>query len=553
MPSVEFNSLHNRVNLNGIDYDLYSGYLSANDILSIADVPRYGSRQTHQQIAAGIPPHQRPVERWQRPLDQKKVSEIAEIYGSDLVNNLMPNPVILASVPPARGSTLTPPRPVMISLGGIDQAAPNLYKFNIPETPNKSIWILDGQHRIFGMRETRNPDYSTDRSDLPIPFILLHGDNYTAPMLAEIFTYVTSKATEMNPIHRAWMHYSFEIPEYDNQDRLDSMEAVTHLCTESNFGPMGGTPAAGAANNPFYDNIKFNPDQQAGFYAFKFDAKSLADEIFKNYYKNLPTTATRLGPLELAEQIVYSVKAFEYHDSHKNGSVDGGSRLFDDDAGSPPLKMLADCYLQAVLLHLRDNNSTSFTGWKNLLGDGIRQFQNNDWRLLWLGSLDGTNQLDSKRVAIKVFKHYLSATGALPNRIVDYLRGQGSRIEVVSYFWDPVNNRKRRGARYPTGGGIVNVGARNLSVPLGTAVSTRTGVYVKVPDGVHNIVIKAVRDYDINPNQELSGVKKQKGIDIDGQLTRTSYGNADELNIVIETISFSGATSDRTQIRLDKY
>jgi len=530
---------------------MYSGYLSANEIISIAEVPRYGSTQRHLAIASGIPPHHTPVEKWQRPLDNSKVKGIAEVYSSDTKNNLMPNPVILATAQ-LGGATILPPEPVMLSLGDVSKQAPNLFTFKIPVSNPKKIWILDGQHRVFGMQETAN-SYPVDRSDAPIPFILLHGTTYTAPMLAEIFTYVTSKATEMDKIHRAWMHYSFKIPEYDDPDRQDSMETVTHLCTESDFGPFGGIPSAGTVNNPFYDNIRFNPDLTAGYFAFQLDAKSLADDIFKNYYKKLPNGAIRLAPKDLAEQLVYAIKAIEYHDDNKQGSLHpkGGSRLFDD-SPKAPLKMLGDCFITAVLHYLRTGNRTSMTGWKNFLGDGIREFDKADWKLDWVSSLDGSDQNDSKKVAIQIFKYYLSTTAKPSHRIDDYLRGAGAELEVISYYWDPVKKRRRTGASYPSNTTTISVGASIQSATMGSASAVRTGVTVQVPDNVHNIVLRKIHDCDINPNEELEGIKKIKGIDIDYQLNRTAWGTAGKLNIVAKTISFSGITSESTLVRLDK-
>ena len=63
-PNLEAVCLTNRVDLNGVEYYLYLGYLSASDILKIARVPSFGDSKSNVDIASGIPPHKDPVEDW---------------------------------------------------------------------------------------------------------------------------------------------------------------------------------------------------------------------------------------------------------------------------------------------------------------------------------------------------------------------------------------------------------------------------------------------------------------------------------------------------------
>ena len=59
----------------------------------------------------------------------------------------------------------------------------------IPEDHHKRFWIIDGQHRISGLGHS-----SCAQKNNYIPFVLLHGDDYTGPDFAEIFAMVTTKA-----------------------------------------------------------------------------------------------------------------------------------------------------------------------------------------------------------------------------------------------------------------------------------------------------------------------------------------------------------------------
>jgi hypothetical protein len=555
MPPVVFHCLHQNVTLNGgATFDLFQGYLSANEILDIADVPRFSDNQTNISIVNNIPPKQTPVLKWQRPLMQSKVDSIAETYSSAVSNNLMPNPIILAADPNLTHTAnhFIRSSPVTMAAGAIVNAVPNLYEISVGIAPNteKPIWILDGQHRTYGMQATQNHVAlgGVDRSNEKIPFILLFGPNYTPEMLAEIFTHVTSGATEMHPIHKAWMHYSFSIPMYDNVKRHSSLEVATHLCFEGSFG----NAADGTVTNPFYDKIRFNPKLPVqSFYAFEFDANVLADFVYNNYYKD--ATNSILTPLQVAEQLCYSIKAFEFHDQHSasHASAKTGSRLFED---RTKLSMLANCYVTAVLQHLvNPTNHKTYNQWKSHLSDSIRQFDNSDWDLTWIGALDGATSTDSKTIAENVFLHYLNATVSIGHKPSDYLRGAGAKIVITSHYWNQGSNRKRTGAAYPSSvPKEISVASPNQSFTMGSPAQIRTGITVSIHPDCKNLKIKSIHDYDINPNQELRRALSKGGLDVDTQLNRTAWGSADKLNVAIKTISFSGSTEETTAVRLDR-
>ncbi|MEL0101240.1 MAG: hypothetical protein VW862_06030 [Euryarchaeota archaeon] len=556
MTTLNVVCLHQKVSLNGnADFDLFQGYLGAADILKIADVPRFSDTQTNISIVNNIPPKQTPVLKWQRPLMSDKVESIGEIYSSSSVNNLMPNPIILASNPSfaQTSSDYVKTTPFEIASGAVPIAVPDLYNIEVGVGANsdKPIWILDGQHRTYGMLHTASftPTGGIDRSNEPIPFILLHGQNYTPEMLAEIFTHVTSGATEMHPIHKAWMHYSFEIPEYDDSRRHKSLEVSTHLCAEGSFG----IDANGKVTNPFYDLVRFNPKLASKkYYAFEFDAHTLGDMVYSNYYKN--ATSGVLSPIGVAEQLCYAIKAFETHDQYSKiggSSSKFGSRLFCDTA---PLKMLADCYVIAVLRHIVDpSNHKTYNQWLGHLSDPIRQFDNSDWRMTWIGALDGATQNDSKSIATDVFLHYLNTTVSIGQKLPDYLEGAGAKLTLTSHYWNYSTNRKKGGAQFPSSTPKnINIGMPNQNFTMGSGSQIRTGISIKVADECKNLKIKGVYDIDINPNVELKKALNKNGMDVGKKLAETTWGSLDQLNIAIKTISFSGSTETTTAVRLDK-
>jgi len=386
-------ALHNSVNLNGTIYDLYMGYLSANDILKVTMVPSFDPGKSNAEIAQGVPPHKDPVVDWQRPIDSKdisatklsKVSSIAKIYSDSKKQNLMPNPIIISINPLLKADNDVKVEPKMVTESdGLSQVK-GLFKleFTYVEEDKKNgvkskkpLWLLDGQHRTVGMQKTTDwvAKGGVDRSNDKIPFILLHGDTYKPSQLAEIFTHVTSGATAMDEIHKEWMHYAFKLPTYDNDDMYAGMNATTELCIQSKFGASG---SGGEIENPFYDRIQFNPSpsKAQGFYAFKFTSKSMAGWFGNIYYKG---NTKPLMPIELAEQIANSVRSFYELDNHRDGKK-GGSRLFDN--GSQTLTgALAEPWIKACLTYLRldCHSGMTFDGWKEHLSDAHRQFQGSD-------------------------------------------------------------------------------------------------------------------------------------------------------------------------------
>ena len=543
--------IQHSVDLNGTEYWLYMGYLSASEIFKIAKVPSFSESKKNVQIAQGIPPHTDPVEDWQRPVINEKIKTIAEIYSSNSENNLMPNPVIISENPLLRndsdvGISISP---FYAQIGQQKKQVEELSTVKFQYTSNKQpLWLLDGQHRTQGMKNTANHVAAggIDRSDVKIPFILLHGDSYDPSQLAKIFTHVTSGATAMDPIHKDWMHYSFKLPKYDKIENRSAMKAVTHLCIDSKYG----NATDGEITNPFYDSIRFNPKLEPnGFYAFEFDAPNWSTLISKIYYKG---NSSPLDPKDLAEQIAYAVNAFYELDSN-NKNAAGGSVLFDN--GGKRLTRLAEAYLCAVLHYLRNTSITGMTynEWKMYLSDSIRDFGSNNWTMPWVGGLDGAPGNKSRQLAERVFEKYLSATSPIGHKIVDYLKGSGASFRLVSLKWNDSKNKKIENNSFPKKvSGDMSVGAASLSYALGTSSDDRLGLRIELPDGQENIDIVDVFDIEVVPSNKLSATKQKRAMNVEHLFIREPPGKEGEFRIMVRTRAFSSSTVVDTEIRIDR-
>lgn len=551
--TIRVNCISNLVDINGTEYWLYMGYLSANDILRIARVPSFSETKTNVQIAEGIPPHKDPVEDWQRPVIDDKIETISRIYSSSTENNLMPNPVIISENPLLRDDDDIDVdiSPFQAQLGQHQDQVQDLHVVEFTFTENKKpLWLLDGQHRTLGMKDTSKlagPGLDgIDRSEQPIPFILLHGDSFDPSQLAKIFTHVTSGATAMDPIHKDWMHYSFKLPKYDLVKNQSAMETVTNLCIDSHYGDSSG----GRIQNPLYDKIRFNPKlEPKGYYAFEFDAPNWSTWISKIYYDG---NSSPLDPSELAAQVAYSIKAFHDLDSNRKNAAKG-SVLFDNSAKR--LSRLAEAYLCAVLNFLRNTcpAGMTFNEWKSHLSDPIRDFGANDWTMPWVGGLDGAAGNKSRQLAERVFEKYLSENSTVGHKITDYLKGEGAALQLTSVYWDHVKDRKIENNAHPkkTSAKMV-VGAANLSFALGTSAEERLGFRIELPSGINNIDIVDVFDIEEIPSVKLPQTKQKRAMNVEELLDRDPPGKKGVFRIMVRTRAFSSATVIDTGIRIDR-
>ena len=545
-----------KIELNGNYYHMYLGFASSNLIDSIADVPNFANEAEHEHLANELLTP--PIRSWQRPFIQQKIDDIAKIYAATDKDNVMPNPVILSTNPLVQDQhgILVKPKVKRIHINDTeDVEVSELWNIKIDSSGGKPLWILDGQHRTFGMKSTANDPNGVDRSDMPIPFILLHGENYDPPMLAEIFTYVTSGAKEMDPIHKYWMHYSFKLGRHAKPEIQNSMKASIALCDEEFFNSAvideNEHETTEQVWNIFRNRIKFNPRDEnfSGYYSFNFTCASLSDLIAKQYYTG---NSQPLDPKDLAAQICFAVKAFHDSDKYKEDTR-GGSVLFDNSIPKTRrLSRLATAFVHSALEFLRVDQPEGFSyqQWKEHLCDGVREFDRNDWGMSqWRGGgLDGASGNRSDKLAKRVFLKYLKMTqkehDEISNtRIIDFLWGTGRKVKITAYAWNDETDRVIRAIRGPkarlertfdAGGGQMH------TLFLGQNGIDR--IAFTVEPAIDCVDIIRVVDGDAQPNEQLPGSKSKKGENILARLERTNPGSEDKLTVWVTTEAWSTHT-----------
>jgi len=264
MPAKTVVCIKGVAQIHGRSDEMLTGFLTPNELIQFCSVPSFPPNMSHVQISSGL--YTPPIANWQRPLDQTKISEIAQDIGSAEVDNaskdsLMANPVLVG-----RSDKLNQPdvslgtSPHRINIGGTSEVVPGVFEVRFTSSDeHKPLWVLDGQHRIHGIGnsdlrvdEDGNPipNNGTLLQNQPIPVVFIIEQNYTAKFLAKIFTQVTTKAEPMHAIHGDWMEYAFDMGDYDGVSAKYAMNAVADLTTIQEFDNVA---------NPFFGQIVFNP------------------------------------------------------------------------------------------------------------------------------------------------------------------------------------------------------------------------------------------------------------------------------------------------------
>jgi hypothetical protein len=227
-------------------YPIYIGYLSAEEILEIAEVPSYDENTQNFEIAThAVTP---PVKEWQRPLDRDRVGDIAARF--DNTGEFMPNPVLLCE-----NVTINPSPIQYIPHTLYGNTPTGFIEVHVPAVADgqpKPLWILDGQHRINGLgRSAQNHD------KIPVVMLLDRASGfYTGSVLAKIFAQVTTSAKKLDVLHNEWLTFAFNLDTYDPtrpnfSAHKDSMTSVAELCKTPTVGSGGYIP------NPFHNRVQF--------------------------------------------------------------------------------------------------------------------------------------------------------------------------------------------------------------------------------------------------------------------------------------------------------
>lgn len=403
-------------------YPIYLGYLAADQLRSVAEVPSFNPQSGNADIARNV--LNPPIKNWQRPIIPLKWMAIRDKFSKQ--GELMPNPVLLA-VSDAGG--------VHVRQQVLNGQSTEVFEITV-DVPaagsDRPLWILDGQHRVEGVSQ------STNRSN-PIPLVLLHGEAaqaYSPAQFAKVFAEVTTYATPLHELHEHWLQYAFKLGEYQDtaggSTTADwkAMTTVALLCETQNVGPTGDA-------NPFYDKIQFNPELTRFLAAvgggFSYTSLALKDIVLKEYFER---PGANLGPAVVAEQIALSVLAL----SRSVITPTADSAFFGDT--NHRQKYLMDAFLVGVLTYLLRHGVP--TDWENVL-QALR-FNASNWDVTgWVQSTGGNFGNVSHRVANSVFqdmfaKRVLGVSSDIPS----WLAGDGAELTLLASDPGPGGTRRNR-------------------------------------------------------------------------------------------------------------
>jgi hypothetical protein len=400
----------------GKSFSYYLGAGEAVDLQKVAEAPSFQNRTPHREIVDEI--LKPPSTHWQRPLIESKVDEITSRFEDD--KEIMPNPILLAVNPDSK---------ILVN----QYIAPNgattlLYEVEIEipinSTFGKPLWIIDGQHRLAGLAKTK-------RGTNILPFVLLHSDSgtYHSSLLAKIFAQVTTQATSLETVHKAWMQFVFELDPF-RKDSPDwrAMRTAALLCQ---------TQVYDGSSNPFHNRIGFNPNLWAAEPAqggFAFDAEELYKLLKKSFFSAAGSDTANLTEEKIAESIGSAVNALaKVHTTNRNSSA-----FFGD--GKSQQKYFKEGFIAGVCAYLITNGIPR--DWEEVLKE--LHFSETDWDVeSWVVTTSGAAGNASKKIAFDCFREVFSnkfiPKGA--SNLVQYLKGDGGYIVLESWEVDAAENK----------------------------------------------------------------------------------------------------------------
>lgn len=417
---MQIECLRTHVVSGGHIYPIYIGFAKAADIAKVAMAPAFTRQTANQQIAENIT--SQPVKDWQRPIDQERVAAIADTF--DDTGGLMPNPVLLSNNAFYQGVKITP--------NNVHSYPTGTFTVDIDESTmsdQKSLWILDGQHRIFGLSQSAQKDNL-------VPVVLLLSEaagSYTSPGLAKIFAQVTTAAKKLDELHNEWLTYAFELERYapgrqNSAATKSAFSSVVELCR---------TPDWNGSANPFFNQIQFNESVMVSpsLGGFSFRCNVLSDILLRNYYA-VPSSVPHLAPADVAREIARAYQALHKVVQNHATSVFFGT-------GDKQQTIMQEAFLAGVLSRMRLHGST---GDYPTLFQGLNFHQTN-WEFAWTKSLGAQQNSASKRIARGVFDDAIS-TGALPTgsaNLADHLRGNGASVTLQCSRLTPAGRPAKQG------------------------------------------------------------------------------------------------------------
>lgn len=497
-------------------YPIYIAFMSAADILSVAEVPAFTTSTAHDSIASNV--MNPPIREWQRPIAQERVTQIAHTF--DNTGELMPNPVLLAEN--VAGNCAAPVvRARMV--GGLQSGMVDIDLTPPAQGQSKPLWILDGQHRINGLASSLQSG-----NKVPVVMLLNHGGNhYSGPLLAKLFAQVTTTAHKLDDLHNEWLTFAFKLGKYSlalphGRQQCAAMEVVTALCR---------TPQFGARSNPFFNRIKFNSHVQLQAPSpggFAYSCIELQALLYENYF-HAPMTAVgvpRLLPTQLAEQLVLAHEALAGLVQNPTDSV-----FFGPSHGAGQ-QIMQDAFVAAVCASLRRHGiPASWSGELNLL-----QFGTTNWKFNWVRSLNGAAASVSRKLALKVLEECFQQR-SLPvgsGSIADILKGNQAAVELTFSSLTAAGRVSRRGQT-----------TIQLSRGSNLSHAMQPHTHVRVAAQSINIGKLTVTDKNSPPGRLVTYVDATRP----GGMTLASSQHSNPLSLLV-TMEHYGDTSSTAEIDL---
>lgn len=423
MPTVE--TLRREIQSGDRTYPIFVGFLSASEILEVAEAPGFAPETPQQGIAVNILTP--PIQEWQRPIDTRRVERISHLF--DNTGELMPNPVLLCenAVSGGGGIRIEQQR----ASGGIPT---NIWLVDVPPNQDggaRPLWIIDGQHRINGLA-------ASAQSTNPLPVVLLLNEgptSYTGPDLAKLFAQVTTEAQKLDELHDEWLTFAFRLGDYADSSREPelhrrSMQAVAELCRKHTLS--SGHP------NPFFDQVRFNIHRSAGPSSggFSYNCIELKQLVLKHYYRS-SASRSHLSPSDLADQIGLAYTALT-----RSVAAPHAETVFfgDGDFGQT---IMQDAFLIGVFAFLLNHGKPD--NWMEVLD--TLEFPTTVWNFRnWVRTLSGPAATVSRKVSTQVFtaafRDYQLPPGG--GDLADTLRGNDAKVKVTFSFLSPSGRASRR-------------------------------------------------------------------------------------------------------------
>jgi len=407
----KFFALRELVDSGGNQFPVFIGFLSADEIIKISAAPAFTEKTHHEALAQIVLTP--PVRDWQRPLNQDRVSSIANTFSH--AGELMPNPVLLSeNVLESHNIKITQ----HLAPGGSPTPAWEIEIMPSSGSQSKPLWILDGQHRINGMAQ------STQNNE-PIPFVLLlnskDGNFYAGTTLAKVFAQVTTSAEKLDELHNEWLTFAFDLDVYSHSNpnhnqHHDAMKCIANLCK---------TPIVAGLPNPFYNEVQFNHflksiNPSPG--GFSFTCKELKEITYKAYY-SLHAPVGHLPPTVLAEEMVLAHRALVKVVTNPKNSVFFGDKAHDQ-------KIMQEAFWIGTFSYLRKHGKPS--DWEVILK--TLNFDKTNWDFKsWVLSLHGKVGSASKRLAANVFAHVFEKNSLPPgvSNLANFLKGDKASAEFT--------------------------------------------------------------------------------------------------------------------------